>query len=46
MDQELAELVKSGIVSQDEALGKCFYPEFFCELLKTEIKSTKESIKT
>jgi twitching motility protein PilT len=41
MDQELAQLVSNGVVSQDEATSNCRNPELFPALLKKEPTKTK-----
>ena len=41
MDQALADLVKSGIVSSDEALSKCYNPEILQDILKNKLKKAK-----
>jgi len=41
MDQELAKLVSSGVVSQDEAIKKCRNPELFQDMIKKDSKKTK-----
>ena len=44
MDRALADLVKRGVISLDEALGKCYNPELLQDIL--EIKSQKTKVKS